>query len=915
MANKKINELSSRVPSLSDLMIVGDPSSGYSYKCTVTALADIIETDIGDAFVTLSTTQTISGAKTFSNIITATSVANTPTDPDKFLTLNASNQLTYRTGTQVLSDIGGQGALTLTTTGTSGAATLVGNTLNIPQYTDQYTGTVTSVAASAGTGISISGSPITTSGTLTITNTAPDQVVALTGGTGISISGTYPNFTITNSSPSSGGTVTSVAMTVPTGLSVTGTPITSSGTLAVSLQTGYSIPTTASQANWDSAYNDKINSASVTGTTTKTLTLTQQDGGTVTASWSDLDSGTITGSGTTNYIPKFTSSSAIGNSGVVDNGTSMTFAANTYALGASNTTEKYLQFKYSSGDFYVGGTSSYAYLYTASSTPLAFFINNAEQMRLTSTGLGIGTSSPTAKLQVSNSSSDGIIITTTANVEPYLAIQRNSGSSGVGVFRLASGGNLLFDNGATGAAQSTKMTLDASGNLGLGVTPSAWDATNSIRVFQLNAGNLWNYSTTNLILGQNSYSNTSGQRTYTNNGYASEYEQGSGQHIWKTAASGTAGNAISFTQAMTLDASGRLGIGTTSPTQKLDVNGTIQGNNGFNGLSGATHNLLIDWSAESQVTTLTATNLFFGTNAERRMTITSGGNVGIGTTSPSEKLQLGGTNVGISIDGSTSSRTYYNRSGNYIWSTGLRAGDTKYYIYDERAASRLVIDDNGNVGIGTTSPLQTGSNRTVTTINGTSSAILNLGVGGSLVSYYYADASGSTLETVGTNSIVASGANIINFSTNGSERMRITSGGNVLIGTTTDNTGKLQVNGEIRMYGSTLFRGMSNNTLQLCGGTSSSNVKIDGNNEIITMDANGAERLRITSGGNVGIGTTNPTEKLEVNGNIKTAAPSGGTAKPWKLGEAGVAVGGANSTAVRVEIDGTTYYLLTAYLP
>ena len=75
------------------------------------------------------------------------------------------------------------------------------------------TGTVTSVAATAGTGISVSGSPITTSGTLTITNTAPDQTVALTAGTGISTSGTYPNFTITNTAPSSGGTVTSVSGT------------------------------------------------------------------------------------------------------------------------------------------------------------------------------------------------------------------------------------------------------------------------------------------------------------------------------------------------------------------------------------------------------------------------------------------------------------------------------------------------------------------------------------------------------------------------------------------------------------------------------------------------------------------------------------------------------------------------------
>jgi hypothetical protein len=68
-------------------------------------------------------------------------------------------------------------------------------------------GTVTSVAASGGTGISVSGSPITTSGTLTITNTAPDQTVAIASGTGISVTGTYPSFTVTNTSPSLGGDV------------------------------------------------------------------------------------------------------------------------------------------------------------------------------------------------------------------------------------------------------------------------------------------------------------------------------------------------------------------------------------------------------------------------------------------------------------------------------------------------------------------------------------------------------------------------------------------------------------------------------------------------------------------------------------------------------------------------------------
>lgn len=67
-----------------------------------------------------------------------------------------------------------------------------------------------------------------------------------------------------------------------------------SSTGVLSTSTGYGIPTTASQTNWDAAYNDKINSAEVTGTTTKTLTLTQQDGGTITASWTDINTDAVT---------------------------------------------------------------------------------------------------------------------------------------------------------------------------------------------------------------------------------------------------------------------------------------------------------------------------------------------------------------------------------------------------------------------------------------------------------------------------------------------------------------------------------------------------------------------------------------------------------------------------------------------
>ena len=104
--------------------------------------------------------------------------------------------------TTKLMELSSTGALATTGTVTANGVLLTGNL-----------GTVTSVAATAGTGISVSGSPITTSGTLTITNTAPDQTVAISSGTGISVTGTYPNFTVTNTAPSSGGTVTSVSGT------------------------------------------------------------------------------------------------------------------------------------------------------------------------------------------------------------------------------------------------------------------------------------------------------------------------------------------------------------------------------------------------------------------------------------------------------------------------------------------------------------------------------------------------------------------------------------------------------------------------------------------------------------------------------------------------------------------------------
>ena len=133
---------------------------------------------------------------------------------------------------------------------------------------------------------------------------------------------------------------------------------------------------------------------------------------------------------------------------------------------------------------------------------------------------------------------------------------------------------LAFSTRADGGNLTTNMRLNESGNLGLGVTPSAW--RNLFNVVQSGASSSFvgqtNSNTT--YVSSNWYSTSGGTDTRIAAGYASQYYQDSGQHVWRTAATSTAGSAITFTQAMTLDASGNLGVGTSSPNGRLELSGT-----------------------------------------------------------------------------------------------------------------------------------------------------------------------------------------------------------------------------------------------------------------------------------------------------------------------------------------------------
>jgi len=140
------------------------------------------------------------------------------------------------------------------------------------------------------------------------------------GGTSKGTSGQVLTSNGSSSAPSwttlTAGTVTSVALTAPTGLTVAGSPVTTSGTLALSLTAGYSIPTTSSQTNWDSAYTDRL----------------KWDGGAtgLTASTGRTSLGLVIGTD----IPSVSGSGATGTWGISISGNAATVTNGLYSTGS-----------------------------------------------------------------------------------------------------------------------------------------------------------------------------------------------------------------------------------------------------------------------------------------------------------------------------------------------------------------------------------------------------------------------------------------------------------------------------------------------------------------------------------------------------------------------------------------------------
>jgi hypothetical protein len=341
-------------------------------------------------------------------------------------------------------------------------------------------------------------------------------------------------------------------------------------------------------------------------------------------------------------------------------------------------------------------------------------------------------------------------------------------------------------------------------------------------------------------------------------------------------------NTDSIVEVMRINNRGNVGIGTVCPSYLLDVNGTgrfssriLVGNSIFVGEVVSSYTLLESTSGNG---------IWLRPAGGSDPTGLKIATTGAATFSSSVTIEGSGSTI------KSGNELRFNRADNAIYTKMFDAGSlaANGFVFDNMNAEGFHFKNNGttimrmnsagNVGIGTSSPLQTSANRTVLTINGTSSAISNFGVSETLSGYIYADASSFGFYSQGDIYIDAAGSKSIILNTNSTERLRVTSEGylgTTVTGTTVTDGDLLGILSFVSKDASTYSSGGITNIRSYATSTyNTGNVAGDlrfyvsnGLQNTTGTYLFGTEAMRIASTGNVGINQTSPCTQFQVRKN------------------------------------------------